>query len=104
MTIEKISIYEKHGFNRWQKGDYDRLYLNAKYLGLECRYHKTGTIAEAWLNGEAISNRFAGKLKYAKMFVDVKSDSVHCDCDYLSDLFRDYVEKVEAEAGNDVEE
>ena len=29
------------------------------------------------------------------MFVDVKTGTAHCDCDYLSDLFRDYVEKVE---------
>ena len=43
MNEKVIKGLEDRGFNRWTKGKYDRLYINARDLGLVCTYHKSGT-------------------------------------------------------------
>lgn len=52
---DKIKALEDMGFKRWQKGNFDRLYINAGALGLVCDYYKTGNISDAHFNGEQIS-------------------------------------------------
>lgn len=64
------------GGSRWTKGSYDRIYFNAKALGLRCSYYKTGNISSATLGGEHISNSCARQLKAAKTFYDLKTGEV----------------------------
>lgn len=77
MNEERIKELETKGFKRWTKGNYDRLYVNAKDLGLVCEYHNTGNVRRAWFNGEDISNCEARRMKAAKTFIDVKTRKVH---------------------------
>lgn len=61
------------GGKRWTKGNFDRIYFNADFFGLECDYYKSGNICSATLKGEKISNSYAGKLMAAKSYYDVKT-------------------------------
>ena len=76
MTNEKIRELEGMGFKRWQKGEYDRLYINADQLGLECKYYKTGNIKSACFDGDEISNSEAYRMKAAKTYIDVATGEV----------------------------
>lgn len=73
MTNEMIAKYEGMGFKRWTKGDMDRLYINAKELGLECEYYKTGNVSYAEFKGEKISNSRATEMLAAKTYIDIKT-------------------------------
>ena len=79
MTNENITALEAKGFNRWTKGNMDRLYINARDLGLVCSYYKTGNISAAYFNGELISNSQGARYKAAKTFIDVKTGTVYSD-------------------------
>ena len=79
MTQEQISRLEAMGFSRWTKDNYDRLYINAKALGLECDYYKTGNIHHATFRGRDISNCEARRMKAAKTYIDVATGEVHSD-------------------------
>ena len=94
MTNERIAALEALGFNRWTKGNYDRLYINAKALGLDCSYYKTGNISGATFNGETISNSQAYRYKAAKTYIDIKTGEVHSDYPTLAEA----AEKLAAEA------
>lgn len=76
---ERIEELEQLGFKRWQKGNMDRLYINAWSLGLECAYYKTGSIKDAWFDGESISNSEGYRMKAAKTYIDVKTGKVYSD-------------------------
>lgn len=76
MTNEKIRELEGMGFKRWQKGEFDRLYINADQLGLECKYYKTGNIKSACFGGDEISNSEAYRMKAAKTYIDVATGEV----------------------------
>ena len=73
LTDSQIATYEAHGFNRWTMRDMDRLYINAKDLGLEVEYYKTGNVKNARWNGVHISNADARRLLSSKVYVDVKT-------------------------------
>ena len=79
MTNEMIAKLETAGFKRWTKGGYDRLYINAGVLGLVCSYYGTGNIRSATFCGDDISNSEARRMKAAKTFIDVKTDTVYSD-------------------------
>lgn len=83
LTDNQITKLEKNGFNRWTKGDYDRLYVNATQLGLKCTYYKTGSINSAYFNGKLINNAEGYRLKGAKTYVDVATGEV---CSTRDDL------------------
>ena len=85
MTEERIDELTKVGFKRWQKGNMDRLYINASQLGLVCEYYKTGNICYAEFGGKKISNSQAYRMKNAKTFVDVKTEQVYSDIQDLKD-------------------
>lgn len=72
-----IERLEAMGCKRWQKAGYDRLYINAKNVGLYLEYYKTGNIQYAEWKGEKISNSQAYKLVGAKCFIDVETMTVH---------------------------
>lgn len=79
LTEDRIAELETKGFKRWQKGNFDRLYINASQLGLVCNYYKTGNIKYAEMNGEHVSNSEGYRIKAAKTFVDVKTGKLYSD-------------------------
>ena len=79
MTAEMITALEKKGFNRWTKGNMDRLYINAGQLGLECGYYNTGNIKWAEFCGNSISNCEARRMKAAKTYIDINTGKAHSD-------------------------
>ena len=85
LNTTEIKALEAKGFNRWQKGNMDRLYINAANIGLVCQYYKTGNVRDAWFDGESISNCEARRMKAAKTFIDVKSGMVYSDSNTLKD-------------------
>lgn len=89
LNEKKIAELIEKGFNRWTKGNLDRLYINASQLGLVCSYYKTGNISSAEFNGNGISNCQARRYKAAKTFIDVKTGHVHSDIPALEDAARE---------------
>lgn len=85
LTEERITELESKGFKRWQKGNLDRLYINAAQLGLICTYYKTGNIHTAEMNGVLVSNSEGYRIKAAKTFVDVKTGKLYSDNEYCKD-------------------
>ena len=85
MTDSRIKELEQMGFNRWTKGNMDRLYINAKQLGLICTYYKTGNIQSAHFDGERISNSGGYRMKSAKTYIDIKTEKVYSDNDALAE-------------------
>ena len=71
------------GFSRWTKNGKDRLYINARDLGLTCTYYKTGNIHTAEINGEYVSNSEARRMQYAKTYIDIATGEVVSDNDTL---------------------
>lgn len=92
-----IAVLEGKGFKRWQKGNLDRLYINAKELGLECTYYKTGNISSAYFNGEQISNAQGGRYKAAKTYIDVKTGRVRSDYPTLQEAAEQLLSDAEQE-------
>ena len=73
LNIEEL---EKRGFNRWTKGDMDRLYFNvekSEYLDVD--YYKSGNVSSAYLEGERISNAEAYRLMSVKCFIDLENSN-----------------------------
>ena len=79
MTQEQIALLEAKGFKRWTKAGFDRMYINASALGLDCDYYKTGNISGATFRGNHVSNCEARRMKAAKTYVDIKTGTVHSD-------------------------
>lgn len=79
LNEEMIAELTKKGFNRWTKGNLDRMYINAFQLGLVCDYYNTGNIRHAKFQDYDISNCEARRMKAAKTFVDIKTGKVHSD-------------------------
>lgn len=83
MTEQKINeLSEK--YSRWTKTGYngrkyDRIYFNAEDLGLEVRKYKTGNVAEAYVNGEKISNSEARRILNSKAYYDIVEGKLHMD-------------------------
>lgn len=76
---DMIKVYEDLGFKRWTKGNYDRLYISAEQLGLDCDYYKTGNISGAEFQGKHISNSEAYRMKAAKTYIDIKTGKLRSD-------------------------
>ena len=79
LTEERINELIEKGFTRWTKGNYDRLYINASTLGLDCTYYKTGNISGATFGDHSISNSEARRMKAAKTYIDVKTGKAYSD-------------------------
>ena len=95
-TID-IEALEKKGFNRWTKGDMDRLYFNIEKSGdLGLDYYKSGNLRSADLDGERISNAEACRLLAVKCFIDLKNGNklvVQYGREDAQDMVRDLAEK-----------
>lgn len=83
LTDDEIAALENKGFNRWTKGDMDRLYIKPTYLGLDLEYYKSGNISSATFNGDSISNSEGRRLNATKCYVDVATRKVVCDNEEL---------------------
>lgn len=84
MEAREIEKLEAAGAKRWSKYGKDRLYIDAKVLGLELDHYKTGNISHAKWQGESISNADGRRLANSKVYVDVADGSLHVDTDYWS--------------------
>ena len=84
MNAKDIEKLEAAGAKRWSKYGKDRLYIDAKVLGLELTYYKTGSIRSAKWQGESISNADGRRLDNSKVYVDVADGSLHVSTDYWS--------------------
>lgn len=93
MTDTMIAKLEEFGFKRWQKGNYDRLYINASDLGLVCEHYKTGNIHYAEFKGEHISNSRARAMEYAKTYIEVKTGKLYSDHDLLKETAQELIEQ-----------
>lgn len=80
---KSIEELEELGFKRWTKGNFDRMYVNAKELGLVCWYYNTGNIKAATFQGDEISNCEARRMKASKTFIDLTTGKVHSDNRWL---------------------
>lgn len=96
MTEKMIAKLEALGFRRWQKGNYDRMYINATDLGLVCEYYKTGNIHYAEFQGEHVSNSNARAMQYAKTYIDVKTGKLYSDHEYLRSAAQKLIEQAAA--------
>lgn len=97
MSQDVIKALEKLGFNRWTKGNIDRLYISASQLGLVCTYYKTGNISTAEFQGERISNSKAGRMMGAKTFLDLKTDKVTSNIPELKEEAKRIINEVKGE-------
>lgn len=92
-----IEALEKKGFNRWTKGDMDRLYFSLEKSGaLELDYYKSGNLRSADLEGERISNAEACRLLAVKCFIDLKNGNklvVQYGREEAQDVVRELAEK-----------
>lgn len=78
--IEKLVAM---GAKRWQKAGYDRLYINAKAVGLYVEYYNSGNVRYAEWRDEKISNSEAYRMLGAKVYIDVETMKVHGNNDNL---------------------
>lgn len=68
---ERIEELEALGFKRWQKNGMDRLYVDARRIGLEVGYYKTGNISWSQFDGCSISHAEAGRMLSTKTYIDL---------------------------------
>lgn len=94
MTNEMISKLEKAGAKRWTKGRFDRLYINAWVLGLECTYYNTGNISSATFKGEHISNCEGYRMKAAKTYIDIETGEIKSTNQYLQEAAEELVNSI----------
>ena len=104
MDSKMIEKLEAKGFERWTKGNYDRLYVDAEAIGLECEYYNSGNICYAELDGEKISNSLARKLKMAKTFIDVKTGEIYSDSETLKEKIEEIIEQLNEDEEDKEEE
>lgn len=104
MNDTMIKKLESKGFKRWTKetdhGTIDRLYINPQALGLKVEHYKTGAVSDAAWNGERISNAEGRRMLNAKIYVDLKDDSLHCDR-YWNDSLKDAAQALIDEAAKE---
>lgn len=98
MNDKMIEKLESKGFKRWTKGNMDRLYINAQYLGYE---PETAT-AMPKLNGESVSRSEARRIVNAKTYIDLKDDTLHND-GYWNDSLKDAAQVLIDEAAAEIE-
>lgn len=77
LSEKQIEKMEANGFNRWTKGDYDRMYFNIEDTdAMDVERYNTGNISYAELNGKEISHAEAGRILAVKAYVDVATGEV----------------------------
>ena len=97
MSDKMIERLAAKGFNRWTKGNIDRMYINASQLGLACSYHTTGSIKNATFCGDSISNCEARRLKADKCYIDLKTGTITANSSRLKDAAQALIDEAAAE-------
>lgn len=99
LNEKQIAKLEAKGFNRWTKGNHDRLYINCTSYGCEFEYYSTGNIKNAYFNGELVSNAEGRRFKGTKVYIDIKTGelNVSTGTDYEREI-REAVEAIIADA------
>ena len=97
MSDKMIGKLAAKGFNRWTKGNIDRMYINASQLGLACSYHTTGSIKNATFCGVGISNCEARRLKADKCYIDLKTGAITANSSRLKDAAQALIDEAAAE-------
>ena len=82
---QNIAKLEAKGFNRWQKGSFDRLYINARSYGLECEYYNSGSVRSARFAGSSISNSDARRLLATKAYINIADGKLYIQTSYRDD-------------------
>lgn len=105
ITNEIIAKLESKGFNRWNKGNMDRLYINCTSYGCRFSYYNTGNIHHAYFNDDRVSNAEGYRFKSTKVFIDVNTGelSVTTKTDY-EDEIRAAVEAIITEVESELAE
>lgn len=84
LTEDQISKLTAAGAKRWTKYGKDRLYIDAKVLGLELDCYRTGNISSARWQGAAVSNADGGRLSCSKVYVDVATGELSVYTSYTN--------------------
>ena len=84
-NMRSIEDLESLGFKRWTKGDKDRMYIDARCLGLEVGYYNTGNVRWAEFEGSSISNAEARRLLGAKTYIDLKTNKIYSSHSWLAE-------------------
>lgn len=83
INAETIAKLEAAGFNRWTKGNMDRLYVNADTLGLEVQVSKAGKAkSEGIWNGAEVYKQEADEILHSKVWIDVATGELHVVTDF----------------------
>lgn len=93
LNNEQIAKLEELGCNHWQKGNYDRVYINM--LDLPCvdvRFYKTGNISGSAIFGERVSHKRAAKILSTKIFIDVNTEKLHIQKSW--DYSDEYIDRI----------
>lgn len=93
-----IAALEARGFKRWTKGTMDRLYVNARELGLKLKYYNTGNVSDATFRGEQLSNSQGRRYKAAKTYIDVVTGEIVGEYDDLIEAAQELYDQAVAEA------
>ena len=82
-VFDLVPELEKMGFKRWQKvgngKSFDRLYVDAREIGLEVSYYKTGNVSGATFDGYSISNSEARRMMASKTYIDLIARRIYSD-------------------------
>lgn len=97
LTEDQISKLESAGARRWSKYGKDRLYIDAKVLGLETECYGTGNIRSARWQGAAVSNADGGRLSCSKVYVDVVTGKINIYTAYTNSCDPDMTVEAVAE-------
>lgn len=84
MDEKDIAKLIEAGGNRWSKYGKDRIYIDAKTLGLVVDYYKTGNVRHAEWQGETVSNADGRRLLSSKVYVDCTNGVLHVQTDYYN--------------------
>lgn len=74
--IKKLT--EEFGWNRWQKGDYDRIYADMEDIGLKVKRDRRGIIRDGYFVNASRSRNLneLRRLADVKVWVDTKTGKV----------------------------
>lgn len=94
LSEETIAKLKRHGFRRWTKNGKDRLYIDPPYLGLKCLYYYNGNICSAYLDGEYLEQKEAGRLMATKTYIDVCTEEIFSEDERLLKAAKELYGKV----------
>lgn len=77
ITNETIAKLENKGFNRWTKGNIDRLYINARDYGVEYTRYANGKVSGGEFAGEQFGAYEARNFEATKVYIDVTTGELN---------------------------